>query len=76
MSRTLWESEGYRIDVEDPAPGVRAGQIHLQKGGVKYMYDFENGTSVGILKSVAKLLASDPRVARALAQGFRYLGLE
>lgn len=29
-SRTLVQNENYRIDVENPNPGVRPGQLHLQ----------------------------------------------
>ena len=29
-SKTLANRPGYRIDVENPAPGVRPGQLHLQ----------------------------------------------
>lgn len=32
-SRTLRQTEIFRIDVENPAPGVRPGQLHLQDGG-------------------------------------------
>src|SRR5262249_24003521 len=40
-SRTLMYSENYRIDVENPAPGVRPGQLHLQdSAGNKYQYNF------------------------------------
>jgi len=41
-SRTLFHTETLRIDVENPSPGVRPGQLHLQDdAGNKYLYDFD-----------------------------------
>jgi hypothetical protein len=31
-SKTLFQQNGVRIDVENPSPGVRAGQVHVQIG--------------------------------------------
>jgi filamentous hemagglutinin len=44
-SKTLWEGDdGYeRIDVENPSPGKRPGQIHYQPApGQKWYYDPAN----------------------------------
>ena len=30
MSKTLFKNSDFHIDVENPAPGVRPGQLHLQ----------------------------------------------
>lgn len=40
-SKTIWKGKGQeRIDVENPAPGKRAGQVHYQDNkGNKYYYD-------------------------------------
>jgi hypothetical protein len=75
-SKTLTNRPGYRIDVENPAPGVRPGQLHLQDAaGGKYLYNFETGAFDGIPNALVKQIASDPAVARAIATGSRYLGL-
>ena len=75
-STTLARGRGYRIDIENPAPGVRPGQLHLQDAaGRKYLYDFEAGAFPGLPRSLAKQLAVDPKVERAIAKGRRYLGI-
>lgn len=49
-SKTLLRRDGYRIDVENPAPGARPGQLHLQDDvGNKYLYDFDAGEFPGYL---------------------------
>jgi len=80
-SKTLYKKNGkngFRLDVENP--GNRAGQIHLQKNGVKYYYDVVGkvlrvGSSKGALapKSIQKLLVADD-VINALAKGLKILG--
>jgi filamentous hemagglutinin len=73
--------QGYRIDVENPAPGARPGQLHLQVGGNKYIYDFETGTwsptpgSVPLSNRTAAQIASNPNVATAIQKGARYLNV-
>ncbi len=74
-SRTLMKSErGYRIDVENPAPGVRPGQLHLQMGRDTYLYDFDQETFVGAPRSPQRTISSNPDAARAIEMGERYLG--
>jgi hypothetical protein len=68
-------NQTYRIDVENPAPGVRPGQIHLQVGGQKYLYDFAAKEWVGMPKWLRKQIASDPAVVDAIAKGLKYLGM-
>lgn len=76
-SKTLANRPGYRIDVENPAPGVRPGQLHLQdSAGGKYLYDFEAGQWTRLPRSIQRQIADDPAVARAIATGRRYLGLD
>lgn len=75
-SKTLTKRPGYRIDVENPAPGVRPGQLHLQDAaGGKYLYNFESGAFEGIPSALAKQIARDPAIARAIVTGGRYLGV-
>jgi hypothetical protein len=76
-SRTLLQTESYRIDVENPAPGVRPGQLHLQDdAGNTYLYDFEAEKFDGLPRSLANKLANDPVATRAVVTGKRYLGLD
>ncbi len=80
-SQTLYTKRGkngFRIDVENP--GNRVGQIHLQKSGIKYIYDvadkvFRIGSSYGKLapNSIQQLL-QDPEVIKAIAKGLTILG--
>ena len=67
--------QGYRIDVENPAPGVRPGQLHLQAGSEKYLYNFEDNAFEGLPSSLEKQIANDPAVANALAKARIYLNL-
>lgn len=76
-STTLARGRGYRIDVENPAPGRRPGRLHLQdESGGKYLYDFEAGEFRGLPRSLARQIENDPAVAHAIAKGRRYLGLD
>ncbi len=81
-SKKLYEKHGkngYRIEVENPNPSQRPGQIHLQKDGIKYIYDIQNKQFVydktGEIapKSIQKLL-DEPRVVKEIAKGLKYLG--
>lgn len=76
-SRTLLQADTFRIDVENPAPGVRPGQLHLQDdAGNKYVYDFEADEFDGLPRSLAEKIAADPAANRAIVTGRRYLGLD
>ncbi len=76
-SKTLLNRPDYRIDVENPAPGSRPGQFHLQdSAGGKYLYDFEAGQFPGLPRSLQKQIENDSAVGRAIATGRRYLGLD
>ena len=80
-SKTLYTKHGkngFRIDVENP--GNRPGQIHLQQGGEKYIYNiadqtFRIGSSMGMLApdSIQQLLTL-PEVIIAIAKGLQILG--
>jgi hypothetical protein len=75
-SRTLLRNENFHIDVENPNPGGRPGQLHLQDYvGNKYQYNFESGEFEGLPNSLAKQVARSPAVARAITTGLNYLGM-
>jgi RHS repeat-associated protein len=45
-SKTLLENDKFHIDVENPDPGGRPGQLHLQDyDGNKYQFNFKTGSS-------------------------------
>ena len=73
-SKTLYESEGFRIDVENPNPGQRPGQIHYQTGDTKYLYDPVTKTFLGASKTLNKRLMSDPNVLQAIEKAMKMLG--
>ncbi|HEX4727915.1 MAG TPA: hypothetical protein VH298_08960, partial [Jatrophihabitans sp.] len=73
---------GYRIDVENPDPGGRPGQMHLQtRSNDKYIYDFGSGDwvptpgSAAMSNRLAARVAADPKVATAIAKGARFLNV-
>ena len=75
-SKTIWKGEGKeRIDVENPNPGQRPGQIHYQDNeGNKYLYDPATNSFPNAPKSVNKLLTS-PNFSAAITKGLtQYLG--
>ena len=75
-SKTVYKGDGKeRIDVENPNPGQRPGQIHYQdNAGNKYIYDVGKGTFPNAPKKVNDLL-NDPRVKKAIEKGKRILGV-
>jgi RHS repeat-associated protein len=76
-SKTVWEEEPYRIDIENPNPGGRPGQMHFQdqSGQIsKCQYNFDTGQFEGLPNSVAKKLANDPAFQRDILKGLKYLG--
>lgn len=83
-SAALWEGpDGYeRIDVENPNPGKRPGQIHYQPDKAhKWYYDpvknefYDQKTGKPAPKSVNDKLA-DPEIGRAVDEGMRQLNGE
>jgi hypothetical protein len=75
-SKTLWRGEGQeRLDVENPNPGQRPGQIHYQDNdGNKFLYDPASKSFPGAPNSVNELL-EDPRFANAIQRALHdYLG--
>jgi hypothetical protein len=79
-SKTLLNAKGFHVDVENPAPGVRPGQLHVQFGKDKYIYDFNTNTWVprpGSPPLTNRQLVdlNSPEVNKAIAKGRTYLGL-
>ena len=76
-SRELDRGKGWRLDVENPNPGQRPGQIHLQDYRKhKWQYDLETGRFVDMPRKLEQELMGDPRIRRALEKGLRDLGEE
>jgi len=58
-SRAVLEGSGDltpRVDVENPAPGKRAGSLHLQVGGEKYEFNLSTGQLELEAKAAPKLI--------------------
>ncbi|CAN0628102.1 tRNA nuclease CdiA-2 [Burkholderia multivorans] len=75
-SKRIWKGDGSeRIDVENPNPGQRPGQIHYQDNkGNKYLYDPTTNSFPDAPNSVNKLL-NDPSFNAAIQKGLnKYLG--
>ncbi|RPD83083.1 hypothetical protein EGK75_13530, partial [Neisseria weixii] len=74
-STTVWKGEGKnRIDVENPNPGKRPGQIHYQdNAGNKWLYDPATKTFIGAPKSINKLL-ENKQFKNGIDKAMRYLG--
>jgi filamentous hemagglutinin len=75
-SLTLWNgNKGERLDVENPDPGGRPGQVHYQdKAGNKYYYDPDLKRFSGAPRNVNKLL-NDPKFSAAVDKAVnKYLG--
>jgi RHS repeat-associated protein len=74
-SKTLWNGDKGRIDVENPNPGQRPGQIHYQDGSGKYIYDVAKGEFQGLSKTQNGQLLSKSEVQQAIQKGLKYLGV-
>jgi RHS repeat-associated protein len=90
-SKTLWpprnpSKDEPRVDVENPKPGERPGQVHIQKGKEKYVlqrtvdenhnwqYQFRNDKTGGQPPGWVKNLLKNPDVRDAILKGMqRYL---
>lgn len=81
-SKTLWKENGSkaRIDVENPNPGQRPGQIHYQdQNNKKYLFDSEKGIFVdssgnSAPKSVNNMLDDSSFVKKLNVGLTQYLG--
>ncbi|WP_186374660.1 VENN motif pre-toxin domain-containing protein, partial [Yersinia rohdei] len=69
-SKTIWKGTGKeRIDVENPNPGQRSGQLHYQDNqGNKYLYDPKTNSFLDAPKSVNNLLY-DTGFKKAIEKG-------
>ena len=77
ISKTLYNKNGTRIDVENP--GNRSGQIYVQQGKAKYIYDvadkvFNTRTGGELAPKAFQDLLNNPDVIKAIAKGLEYLG--
>ncbi|KPI17800.1 RHS repeat-associated core domain containing protein-containing protein [Actinobacteria bacterium OV450] len=80
-SSTVWRGSSMRIDVENPSPGGRPGQMHLQvqingmksSDAPKYQYNFETGQFDGLPKNLQKELAKTD-YAKGVKKGLSFLG--
>ncbi|NOK16442.1 hypothetical protein [Corallococcus carmarthensis] len=75
-SKTLWKQGRIRLDVENPAPGVRPGQLHFQDAqtGAKYLYDPASRSFANAPRWVNELLKTDAKFASSVEKGLYYLG--
>ncbi len=81
-SKTVWKGQGKeRIDVENPNPGQRPGQIHYQDNdGNTYIYDTDSKTfrdfyqpDKSVPRKVSALL-EDPSFNSGIQKALKYLG--
>jgi filamentous hemagglutinin len=70
----MGQGKGWRVDVENPNPGQRPGQIHYQSGNTKLLYDPVTKSFVGASKSLNKQLMNDPQIQKAIEKGMKLLG--
>ncbi|MGW7048283.1 putative T7SS-secreted protein [Streptomyces avermitilis] len=76
-SKTMWNHGPYRIDVENPNPGQRAGQLHFQDQSnptAKYQYNFDEGKFDGLPRSVEREVGKIPGFEAGIRKGLRVLG--
>ncbi|MFF1636581.1 DUF6531 domain-containing protein [Streptomyces sp. NPDC058246] len=76
-SKTLWNHGPYRIDVENPNPGQRAGQLHFQDQSnptAKYQYNFDTGKFEGLPRSVEREVSKNQGFQAGIRKGLRFLG--
>jgi len=73
-SKTVWnKGKKGHLDVENPNPGGRQGQIHLQQNGRKYLYNPKTKKSDGAPNAVNNLL-KDADFTAAIKKAMKYLG--
>jgi RHS repeat-associated protein len=78
-STTVWKARGSkeRVDVENPNPGQRPGQIHYQdKNNKKYLYEADKKAFKGASDSLNKELLSRPEIQKAIQKALKILGEE
>lgn len=76
------QQKGVRIDVENPNPTVRPGQVHVQTGNKKYIFDnvtkrFYDASNFDIAPKNIQNLLNDAEFVKKLNVGLeQYLGLQ
>ncbi len=80
-SRTAGQSDKtgtyFRIDVENPDPGGRPGQMHLQDNkGHKYLYNFFTNKFDGAPNGYLKKISKDPDFNKGITKGTNWLGVK
>src|SRR5207249_551410 len=77
-SETVWIHGAYRIDVENPNPGKRAGQMHFQSQippKPKYQWDFKKNEFIGMPSALkSELAANFPAHLGGIVKGKKILG--
>ena len=80
-SKTTWQNgKTERLDVENPAPGERPGQIHYHDAkNNKWMYDVEgkyfyDGDSGELAPNSIQKLLKDSKFSKAIDKALKYLG--
>jgi filamentous hemagglutinin len=81
-SKTLWESDDgvQHVDIENPNPGQRPGQIHYQPDAYsKWYYDphlkkLYNQKEKTLAPPSVQARLKDPEIAAAIEEGLRQLG--
>ena len=85
-SITVWKKKGSkaRLDVENPNPGQRAGNIHYQdENNIKYLFDVEKNKFFGKNKETGEFdievpkvddLLKDETFNKAIDKALKYLG--
>jgi RHS repeat-associated protein len=81
-SSTMGSGEGFRVDVENPSPGIRPGQIHIQFGGEGSAAHSVNPwsgqiDSSGMTGRERRLIEKNrSRIERAIRRAQRYLNCD
>ncbi len=77
-AKDYWTSRdgSVHLDAENPAPGRRPGDLHVQEepSGQKYHYNPETKWFDGLPKYIEKQIIDDPNFLRALKNALRALG--
>nr|WP_223297408.1 DUF6531 domain-containing protein [Catenulispora acidiphila] len=76
-SQTAWNEGPYRIDVENPDPGGRPGQMHFQdqtNKSAKYYWDHQNGGFQGMPNKLANKLSGNRGYQNGIKKGLNWLG--
>jgi filamentous hemagglutinin len=71
---TLYDQEGIRVDVENPAPGKRPGRIQVHSGGKYWHYNPDTNSLEGNPPNAVKqAVQNDPKIIAALKKALKYL---